>query len=170
MAKINPGRVTHAYDGEELVVFLIGMRINKPWRVRQWWPVFAAMPPMLKELSLDPDSGLLGYRMTLGAGGPTIIQYWNSTEKLYTYASAPDAKHRPAWAKFNRLARIAPAVAGIWHETFVVARAESIYVTMPPAGLAKATSTVPVTARSERASDRLAGSARRADPAEEPPA
>ncbi|MFF0990898.1 DUF4188 domain-containing protein [Kocuria nitroreducens] len=170
MAKVNPGRVTHAYDGQELVVFLIGMRINKPWRVRQWWPTFAAMPPMLKELSVDPDSGLLGYRMTFGAGGPTVIQYWNSTDKLYAYASDPDAKHRPAWARFNRLARKAPAVAGVWHETFVVSRAESIYVAMPPSGLAKATSTVPVTARSDRATDRLAGEARRADTAAKPPA
>lgn len=98
MATINPRRVTHAYDGEELAVFLIGMRINRPWRIRQWWQVFAAMPPMLKELSLDPDSGLLGYRMTLGAGGPTIIQYWNSTDKLYAYASAPP---RPAPARLG---------------------------------------------------------------------
>lgn len=170
MAKINPHRVTHAYNGKELAVFLIGMRINKPWRVSQWWQVFCAMPPMLKELSLDPDSGLLGYRMTLGAGGPTIIQYWNSTQKLYAYASDPHAKHRPAWANFNRLTRKAPATVGIWHETFVIAQAESIYVGMPPTGLAKATSTVPVTARSDRAIDRLSDRVRRADTVQEPPA
>lgn len=170
MATINSQRMTHAYNGEELAVFLIGMRINKPWRVRQWWPVFCAMPPILKELSLDPDSGLLGYRMTLGAGGPTIIQYWNSTQKLYAYASDPHAKHRPAWAKFNRLTRKAPATVGIWHETFVIARAESIYVGVPPTGLAKATSIVPVTARSDRAIDRLTGGTSRADTAQEPPA
>ena len=169
MSKVNPHRVTHAYEGEELVVFLIGMRINTPWRVRQWWPVFSAMPPMLRELSADPDSGLLGYRMTVGAGGPTIIQYWNSAQKLYAYASDPHAEHRPAWRTFNRLARKAPATVGIWHETFVIARAESIYVGMPPTGLAKATSTVPVTARSDRAADRLSAPDRRTDTAPEPP-
>lgn len=172
MVTINPGRMTHEHHGEELTVFLIGMRINKPWRVRQWWPVFQAMPLMLKELSGDPESGLLGYRMTIGAGGPVIIQYWSSTEALYAYAAEPGAAHRPAWAMFNRLARKAPQVVGIWHETFVVERAESVYVDMPTAGLAKATSVVPVTTRSERAIDRLTGdtsTGRAPDTTEAPP-
>ncbi|MFE7631861.1 monooxygenase family protein [Kocuria sp. NPDC057446] len=42
------------------MVFLIGWRITTPRRVRQGWPVLGAMPPMLEELSLDPDSGLMG--------------------------------------------------------------------------------------------------------------
>ena len=33
-----------------LVVFLIGMRINKWWKIHQWLPVFLAMPKMIKEL------------------------------------------------------------------------------------------------------------------------
>ena len=81
-------RMTHEYEGE-LVVFLIGMRINKPWRPDLWLPVFSAMPRMLAELSQDPDSGLIGYRLTFGSGGPVVVQYWNSHEKLYAYASAP---------------------------------------------------------------------------------
>ena len=36
-------RVTAELPGE-FVVFLIGMRINKPLRVHQWLPVMAAMP------------------------------------------------------------------------------------------------------------------------------
>lgn len=160
MPPIDPRRTTHSYDGEELVVFLIGMRINKPWRVREWLPVFRAMPPMLEELSIDPDSGLLGYRMAIGAGGPTIIQYWSSAQQLYAYASDPNARHRPAWAAFNRLARKAPGVVGIWHETFVVERAESIYAGMPTTGLAKATAVVPVSSRGDRGADRLAGNTR----------
>jgi hypothetical protein len=46
MPTVNPARITHDYDGE-LVVFLIGMRVNRLWRPDQWWPVFAAMPGML---------------------------------------------------------------------------------------------------------------------------
>ena len=65
MADVIPARMTHGYDGD-LVVFLIGMRINKPWRPDLWLPTFNAMPKMLAELSRDPDSGLLGYRMTFG--------------------------------------------------------------------------------------------------------
>lgn len=61
-------------------------------------------------------------------------------------------------------------MVGIWHETFVIARAESVYVGMPPTGLAKATSTVPVIARSDRAADRLFPQDHRTDAAPEPPA
>ncbi len=154
MADIIASRMTHDYDGE-LVVFLIGMRINKPWRPGLWLPVFNAMPKMLAELSKDKDSGLLGYRLTLGAGGPLVVQYWSSHEKLYAYASERNAAHRPAWAAFNRLARKAPGAVGIWHETYLVERAETIYSGMPVSGLAAATSSVPVARRGETAAERL---------------
>jgi len=154
MTEVIPGRMTHDYDGD-LVVFLIGMRINKPWRLDLWLPVFTAMPAMLAELSKDKDSGLLGYRLTFGAGGPLLVQYWNSHEKLYQYASNRDAAHRPAWAAFNRRVRKAPGGVGVWHETYVVERAESIYAGMPVSGLAAATSSVPVGRRGETAAERL---------------
>ncbi|SDR68783.1 protein of unknown function [Friedmanniella luteola] len=154
MPPVVPGRMTHDHEGE-LVVFLIGMRINRPWRPDLWLPVFGAMPKMLAELARDPESGLLGSRLLVGAGGPTLVQYWSSTEKLYAYASQPDAEHRPAWTAFNRRARSAPGAVGIWHETYLVERAESMYVGTPPMGLAAATSSVPVGPRSERARQRL---------------
>jgi hypothetical protein len=154
MADIIASRMTHDYDGE-LVVFLIGMRINKPWRPDLWFPVFNAMPRMLAELSKDKDTGLLGYRLTIGAGGPLVVQYWSSQVKLYAYASERNAAHRPAWAAFNRLARKAPQAVGIWHETYLVERAETIYAGMPVSGLAAATSSVPVTRRGETAAERL---------------
>ncbi len=154
MTPIIPGRMTHEHDGE-LVVFLIGMRVNRLRRPDLWLPVFAAMPRMLAELSRDPGSGLLGHRVLLGAGGPTVVQYWSSAEKLYAYASQPDAQHRPAWTAFNRRARAVPGAVGIWHETYVVDRAESVYVAMPATGLAAATAGVPVGRRADRAADRL---------------
>ena len=154
MAKIENGRITHDYDGE-LVVFLIGMRINRWWRPDLWLPVFNAMPPMLAELAKDPDSGMLGYRLTMGEGGPLVVMYWNSRDKLYAYASRPDARHRPAWARFNQRARRAPGAVGIWHETFQVAVAESVYAGMPIRGLAKATAAIPVGRRGDRAPDRF---------------
>lgn len=158
MARIDPRRMTHRHEGS-LVVFHIGMTINKWYRPRTWWPTFTAMPGMLAELAKDPDSGLLGYRLLLGRGGPTVIQYWESTDKLYAYAGDPAARHRPAWAEFNRRARTADGAVGIWHETYVVDRAESIYVGTPRMGLAEATESVPVGARSDRARARLAGGA-----------
>ena len=154
MADVIPGRMTHDYDGD-LVVFLIGMRINKPWRPDLWLPVFFAMPAMLAELSKDKDSWLLGYRVTFGAGGPLLVQYWDSHEKLYGYAGDRNAAHRPAWAAFNRRARKAPGAVGIWHETYLVERAESVYAGMPVSGLAAATTSIPVARRGETAAERL---------------
>jgi len=154
MADVNPARMTHEYDGE-LVVFLIGMRINQPLRPDRWLPVFRAMPTMLAELSADPESGLMGYRLTFGRGGPLVVQYWSSHEKLYRYASNTSSAHRPAWTRFNQMIRRAPGAVGIWHETYVVERAETVYAGMPTAGLAAATAAVPVARRGESARERL---------------
>ena len=115
-------RTTHDNtSGDEIVVFLIGMRVNKPWRPDAWWPVAVAMPRMLRELAMDPDSGLLGYRMAMSQDGPIVIQYWRDVDALYGYASDPDRQHRPAWGEFFRRARKVPGAVGIWHETYRVA-------------------------------------------------
>ena len=42
------------------VVFLIGIRINKPWKLHKWLPVFFGRPKMLKELQRHPEFGFLG--------------------------------------------------------------------------------------------------------------
>lgn len=155
MASINPGRMTHRWD-DELVVFHIGMTINRWWRVEQWMPLMSDMPKMLRELSVDPDSGLLSFTMLLGSRGPYLVQYWSSLDKLYAYASAPSQEHRPAWTRFNGRARRNPGVVGIWHETYVVDRAETIYVGTPAMGLPKATAVVPIASRHDRARARVA--------------
>ena len=49
-------RLSATVEGS-LVVFLIGMRVNKPWKVHRWWPVAQAMPRMLAELNM-PAFGL----------------------------------------------------------------------------------------------------------------
>ena len=156
MARIARGRWTHTHEGD-LTVFLIGMRINALHRPDAWLPTLAAMRPMLAELARDPDSGFLGYRMTLGWRGPVLVQYWRSVEDVYRYAMAPEARHRPAWTAFNRRARRVPGAVGVWHETYQVARAESIYVDLPVQGLAAATGARQVTSRLDRAAARLAG-------------
>ena len=153
MARIYPQRMTHQHEGP-LVVFLIGMRVNRIFRPDLWMPVFMAMPRMLAELSADSSSGLLGYRITVGAGGPLVIQYWKTPEQLYAYAGETSAEHRPAWAEFNRRARKVPGAVGIWHETYAVDRAESMYVGMPVTGLASATGSREAAAGS-RAAQRL---------------
>jgi hypothetical protein len=151
------GRWTHdrAAAGDDLVVFLIGMHFAKPWRVRTWLPVFRSMGPMLAELSRQPARGLLGYRTLFGWGGPTIVQYWRDVDSLYAYASDTTGEHRPAWARFNRLARESGGAVGIWHETYPTRGSESVYVDMPALGLDKAVGRVPVGKRHDRARARL---------------
>lgn len=156
MAALQRGRWTHDHDGP-VVVFLIGMRVNRPWRPDLWLPVFAAMPRMLAELHRDPSRGFLGARTLLGAGGPTVVQHWRSVEDVYAYASDPTGQHRPAWSAFNRRARAARGAVGIWHETYAVPAGghESIYSDMPPTGLAAAVGSTPVTQRLATARQRL---------------
>ena len=154
MARIQSGRYTHDYEGD-LVVFLIGMHVRRWWRPDVWGPTFMAMPKMLDELYRDPSSGFLGARSLFGAGGPTVIQYWSSVESLYAYALEPDAKHRPAWAAFNQRVRSHPGVTGVWHETYVVEAAETIYVDAPVMGLAAATGHTRVTRRLDGARARI---------------
>jgi hypothetical protein len=131
------GRYTGSVEGD-FVVFLIGMRINKPWKVHRWLPVALAMPKMLRELERRPDSGLLAATQGVLTTGLVVVQYWRSFEHLERYARDPDAEHLPAWRRFNRLVRGSGDV-GIWHETYRVRAGEyeSIYGNMPRIGLAR---------------------------------
>ncbi|MFI8190458.1 DUF4188 domain-containing protein [Streptomyces sp. NPDC085946] len=157
MDKPIEGRVTAARE-DGVVVFLIGMRINSFAALRSWVPVARAMRPMLRELSRDEGSGLLGYRFLLGFPRLFyVVQYWDSKDRLLAYAAAPDRAHRPAWSAFNRRLREGRGRVGFWHETYVVPAGahESVYVNMPEFGLGRATGTVPVGRRGERAAERL---------------
>lgn len=135
MASVIPKRVTARIDGD-FVVFLIGMRINRPWKVHKWWPVFSAMPRMLRELEAHPESGFLGHIASLGV----IVQYWRSFEHLEAYARAADQLHWPAWTAFNRRVGGSRGDVGIWHETYKVRAGEyeCVYSGMPSYGLARA--------------------------------
>lgn len=52
-------RRTTADAHGDVVVLLIGMRINRLWAVHQWLPVMFAMFRMLAELKRAPERGLL---------------------------------------------------------------------------------------------------------------
>jgi len=134
---IHRTRLTATLEGK-FVVFLIGMRINRPLLVHKWLPVASAMPRMLKELYRQPDLGLLHSEMWFSR---TIIQlqYWRSMEQLLAYAKAKDAAHLPAWQAFNRAVGTDGSV-GIWHETYEASPGgyENVYVNMPAFGLGRA--------------------------------
>ncbi|AYG81208.1 hypothetical protein DWB77_03350 [Streptomyces hundungensis] len=159
-AKQAPNRTTAAAEGE-VVVLLIGMRVNHFWAVHQWVPVGFAMLRMLAELKRDRSRGLLGH-VLLTASPRTyyVVQYWESKEKLYAYAHSPQMFHHRAWAILNRKERQGKVRGhvGLWHETYVVPEGsyESIYADMPPFGLAAATGVLPLARRGRTAADRLA--------------
>ena len=121
---------------DPFVVFLIGMRINKPWKVHRWLPVANAMGRMIRELQQTPDSDLLNVESWFGRT-TMMIQYWRSFEALERYAKAQDLEHRPAWAEFNRKIGSNGDV-GIWHETYLIEPQHyGVYNNMPLFGLAK---------------------------------
>jgi Domain of unknown function (DUF4188) len=139
MPRVHAGRFTAKLDGD-FVVFLIGMRINKPWKAREWWPVFVAMPRMLRQLDGRPELGLLGWRQYFASPiSPMIVQYWRSFEDLERFARDPQLEHLPAWKAFRALTADDGDV-GIWHETYLVRAGEfeAIYGNMPRVGLAAA--------------------------------
>ena len=150
-----PGRYVAQIDGE-FVVFIIGMRVNRPWKVRQWWPIFRAMPEMVKELEADAESGFLGATRGFLTTGPTLVQYWRSFDHLERYARDPGARHLPAWREFNQRVRDSGDV-GIWHETFRVRAGEyeAIYGNMPRVGLAAVGEHVPIGSASATAAQRI---------------
>lgn len=140
---------THAHDGD-IAVFLIGLRINRIWRPDLWVPALAAMGPMIGELYAAKAAaeegggehpGFLGHRSLLGAGGPTVVQYWRSVDDIYAYAHDPDRAHRPAWKAFYERGRTSAGAVGVWHETYAVPAGahESLYISMKPTGLGAAT-------------------------------
>lgn len=130
-------RVCAELDGG-FVVFLIGMRVNKPWKFWTWGPVAMAMPRMLIELSKHPELGLLHAESHFGFPNVTVTQYWKSFEALEAYAKAREHAHLPAWQAFNKAVGSNGDV-GIWHETYIIepGKYENVYNNMPPYGLGK---------------------------------
>jgi hypothetical protein len=158
-------RFTHAYGGS-LALFLVGVRIHKPWRVGVVGPTMAAMPRMLRELEDNAAAaergeadhlGFLGARTMVDGLGATTVQWWRSVEDVYAYAAAPSLEHRPAWRRFSEYARKDPGAVTIWHETYAVPAGahESVYAGPLAFGLGALAGVVPVARRGERARERM---------------
>ncbi len=91
----------HRSGGGRVRVFLIGMRVNQPWRLAKWWPVFRAMPRMLWELTKARELGLLGFETHAVAArlrGGAVLAVVRSVE---AYAWARNHEHFPALKAFN---------------------------------------------------------------------
>lgn len=153
---IRAERLTASLEGE-FVVFLIGMRINRPLLVHRWMPVAAAMPRMLEELRRKPELGFLNGHVWFSRT-ILMLQYWRSMEQLLAYAKSGEGEHLPAWREFNRSVGTNGSV-GIWHETYAVSQGnyENVYTNMPAFGLGRAGRLEPAIGRRQSASGRLRG-------------
>jgi hypothetical protein len=154
--RIQPGRFAAAHAGP-VVVFVIGMRINRFWRFGKWLPVARAMGPMIEELAANPESGFLGFeRLFASLRTIVLIQYWRDFDSLEAYARDRDARHWPAWTAFNKAVGNNGTV-GIFHETYCVPAGgyETIYGNMPPWGLGKAKGTLAATGSRNEARSRM---------------
>jgi hypothetical protein len=162
---------THAHDGD-LVVFLIGMTVGKPWRVDQWGRISLAMRRMQIELHRNKAGaeagteewlGFLGGYNCISPRGPVSVQYWRSTDDLYDYANNAGREHRPAWLQYYERAHRGTRGdgIGIWHETYAVPAGghESAYGNLTDWGLAGVTGSIPLVRRGRSARERLASSA-----------
>ena len=154
-------RLTSTLDGD-FVVFLIGMRINTPWKLHRWMPIARSMPRMLAELEAHPEMGMLGGHMWFSRT-IILVQYWRSMDQLMAYATNRDAEHLPVWRDFNQTIAKTGDV-GVWHETYAISPGsyENVYVNMPPFGLGKVGKRVPATGAMSAARGRLDAGKQRA--------
>jgi len=153
---IFPGRFTAQTD-KPVVLFLIGMRINNLLALSDILFMSKTMPAMLKELSVNKDSGMLWFQTHVSLPRYiTVQQYWESFDKLVAYAHDKNGHHFPMWAEFNKRITKSKNI-GIWHETYLVepGKFECVYGNMPLFGLAAATSRVPAEGRLAQAKERF---------------
>jgi hypothetical protein len=151
-------RMSAQIEGE-FVVFLIGARINKWWKLNQFKWVGDAMNAMIAELQQQPESGFLGHESWLGRT-TMMVQYWRSMDQLVAYARQRDTVHYPAWVRFNKEIGSSGDV-GIWHESYLVkpGNYECVYNNMPPFGLGRVATSVPAEGARQSARGRLGQSA-----------
>jgi len=128
---------------EPFIVFIVGYRINRYWKLHKWLPVAWAFKRMLRQLATDPNTGCKGFE-TWGGRVRMCIQYWDSYQQLLDYARDKSAEHFPAWFDFNsRIGR--GGDVGLWHEVYFSRPGmfKAVYKNMPAFGLGKVTQLTP---------------------------
>ena len=137
----------------DFAVFLIGMRLRRPWKLHRWLPLVLTKGKMLKELRNGGAEGFLG----AVPGLPVTVIYWRSYAALEAWALAPGGSHAVSMAAFNRSHLDIGGDIGFWHETYLVraGQYEAVYSGMPPFGLGAASRLVPVTPGLATARQRL---------------
>mmetsp|Transcript_19549 Transcript_19549/g.36116 ORF Transcript_19549/g.36116 Transcript_19549/m.36116 type:complete len:241 (-) Transcript_19549:23-745(-) len=157
--KVHRGRrapVSH----EGMTVFLIGMRINRWYRMDLWLPPLLAMSRMLNELQTNSkEFGYYGGEMygilALFLGYPSVqITYWESIDKVMDFASGKS--HRDGLKHYMEAMEHSNGAVGVWHETYEISRAEGMHRDMPEFGLVRAVGSLEAVGALEAARGRLA--------------
>jgi len=152
-------RIAASIEGD-FVVFIIGARFNRWWKLPKYLWFMSTMPKMIAEVAAHPESGFLGWeRLGLAAN----MQYWRSFEQLIAYSRNRDQTHYPYWVKFNKEVGSNGDI-GIWHETYLIQPGcyESVYNNMPPYGLGAAGTLVDAVGARQSAHQRLRAAAKEA--------
>jgi len=137
MARIYNGRYTAAME-KGVVVFLVGMRVNRFLAMRKWWPIFVSMKNMIVDLEMHPGKGMVASQTRISWREIMVVTYWDSYEQLESYGRSKKEMHLGYWKKYNKNIG-ASGVVGIWHECYAVSPGdyECVYVNMPVTGLAR---------------------------------
>src|SRR5262249_58666283 len=90
-------RIAASIEGD-FVVFIIGARINRWWKLPKYLWFLASMPKMIAEVAARPESGFLGSEQL---GLTTTVQYWRALEQLMAYPRDRDQTPHPHLARFN---------------------------------------------------------------------
>jgi len=129
-----------------MAVFLIGMRINKWYRVDLWLPPLMAMGKMLRELQEhDVKLGYYGgetYGMiAMAFGYPSLqVTYWESVEKVISFSSG--TIHKDSMRNYMKAMQRARGAVGVWHELFEIGKVEGMHRDMPEFGLVRAVGSI----------------------------
>src|SRR5262249_59019237 len=97
MATINR-RIAASIDGD-FVVFFIGARINRWWKLPKYLWFMTSMPKMIAEVASHPESGFLGWERL---GLTTNVQYWRSLGQLIAYSRRRRQTHFPDLVRVNK--------------------------------------------------------------------
>jgi Domain of unknown function (DUF4188) len=121
----------------DLVVIYLGMRVNSPRGLKT---LISFGPKIRKSVQARPDGLLLHENLLLSLIPPHagMRQYWRDFDSLERWARS--LPHQQWWQQFLR----DRGGTGFWHEThFRGGQIESVYIDMPPTGLAKFAPVIP---------------------------
>ncbi len=153
--RIITGRHRADLDGD-VVVFAIGMKINRTWAAHRWLRPTVDSVRMWRHVQRSRPDGYLGGYLFVYARGVGMMQYWRDFETLEAFSADDDRPHVAAWRRLLAQTHN-DQTFGYWHETYLAtaATSETIYGSMPPFGLSEAVGATPITGRSETARGRL---------------